>query len=306
MSDAAALNERFGICGHLRFAPGPGGLVVAEVANAAGTARVALHGAHVLDFAPRGARPVLWLSGKSWFASDKPIRGGIPVCWPWFGAHPTDSTSPAHGFARISDWDVLDTWADSDSITGLRLRLRDSEATRRLWDHAFEAVVEVRVGRDLAVALVMRNPGATPYTVTAALHTYFAVSDVTQVRVLGFDGCPYVDTVGGARTPGVQHGPITVKAETDRVLGECAGEARIEDPPWGRSLRVRKSGSRSAVVWNPWIAKARRMPDFGDDEYPGMICVETTNAPGDERTVPPGDEHRLEAIVSVKSATPDP
>lgn len=302
MSDVATLNDRFAIAGHVRFAPGPGGLTVAAVANRAGTARVALHGAHVLDFAPRDARPVLWLSGKSWFAADKPIRGGIPVCWPWFGAHPTDSTFPAHGFARISDWTVLDTWAEGDSVTGLRLGLRDSAGSRRLWDHAFEALVEVRVGRELTVTLGMRNPGTVPYTATAALHTYFAVSEVTQVRVLGFDGCPFVDTVGGARTPGVQRGAITVKAETDLVLGGCEGDAVIEDAAWGRRIRIRKAGSRSAVVWNPWIAKAKRMPDYGDDEYPGMICVETTNAPGDERTVAPGAEHRLTAIVSLEPA----
>jgi glucose-6-phosphate 1-epimerase len=300
MTDSEALNARFALPGHLRFAAGPGGLTVAEIANAAGTARIALHGAHVLAFQPRGARPLLWLSGKSWFAADKPIRGGIPLCWPWFGAHPADPALPAHGFARISPWQVLETQALSDSLTRLRLGLSDTAASRRQWDHAFAASLEVTVGAELTVALTMRNPGAAPYTITAALHTYFAVSDVTQVRVLGFDRCPSIDTVGGARTPGVQTGPVTVHAETDIIFSACPDEAQIEDPAWNRRIRIRKAGSLSAVVWNPWIAKAKRMPDFGDDEYPGMICVETTNAPGDARTVPPGGEHRLQAILSVE------
>ena len=300
MNECEALNEQFARRGHLRFAPGPGGLTVAEIGNAAGSARLTLHGAHVLEFQPQGARPVLWLSGKSWFASDKPIRGGIPLCWPWFGAHPTDSALPAHGFARLSPWQVIETRAPSDTLTTLRLGLRDTDATRRLWDFAFEAILEVTVGAELTVALIMRNPGSVPYTVTAAMHTYFAVSAVTQVRVLGFDGCPCVDTVGGVRTPGVQAGPVTVQAETDTIFSACPGEAQIEDPAWGRRIRIRKAGSLSAVVWNPWIAKAKRMPDFGDDEYPGMICVETTNAPGDARTVPPGGEHRLQATIGVE------
>ena len=300
MSESDALNERFAQPGQLRFAPGPGGLTVAEIANAAGSARIALHGAHLLAFQPRGARPLLWLSGKSWFAPGKPIRGGMPLCWPWFGAHPSDPALPAHGFARLSPWQVLATQTLSDSLTRLRLGLRDTDASRRQWDHAFEAIVEVTVGAELELALIMRNPGTAPYTITAALHTYFAVSDVTQVRVLGFAGCPSLDTVGGARTPGVQDGPVTVQAETDVIFTACPGEAQIEDPAWERRIRIRKAGSLSAVVWNPWTAKAKRMPDFGDDEYPGMICVETTNAPGDARTVPPGGEHRLQATLSVE------
>jgi glucose-6-phosphate 1-epimerase len=301
MDECASLNEQFPGNGRLRFAPGPGGLTVAEIHNTAATARIALHGAHVLEFQPRGARPLLWLSGKSWFTPDKPIRGGIPLCWPWFGAHPTDPALPAHGFARVSPWHVLEVRTQDAAVTGIRLGLRDSEVTRRLWEHAFEAIVEVTVGAELSVTLVVRNPGNGPYSVTAALHTYFAVSAVTEARVLGFDGCPYVDTVGGARTPGVQSGPVRVQGETDLIFSACPGEAVIEDPGWGRRIRIRKAGSLSAVVWNPWIAKAKRMPDFGDDEYPGMICVETTNAPGDARTVPSGGEHRLQAILGVEA-----
>ena len=299
MNDLVILNERYAIPGHLHFASGPGGLTVAEIANRAGRARVALHGAHVLEFQPQGARPVLWLSGQSWFCADKPIRGGIPVCWPWFGAHPSDPSLPAHGFARLSPWQVERTWAEGDGLTGLRLALKDSETTRRLWDHAFDLALEVTVGTELDLALVLRNPGPTPLTVSAALHTYFAVGEVTRVRVLGFDGCPTLNTVGGANTRGIQAGPITVNAETDLVIQNCAGEAVIEDESWQRRLRLRKQGSNSAVVWNPWIAKAKRMPDFGDDEYPGMLCVETTNAREDARTVGPGATHRLQATLGV-------
>lgn len=300
MSTCALLNARFGLTDQLRFVAGPGGLVVAEVGNDAGRASVALHGAHVLSFEPRGERPVLWLSRRSWFAEDKPIRGGIPVCWPWFGAHPSDPLKPSHGFARLSAWEVLETAAVSSTETLLRLGLRASEASRRFWPEDFVAEVVLRVGRALDVALVMRNTGRSPWTISAALHSYFAVSDVTRVRVLGLEGATVVDTVGTDRAPRPQRGPVTIAAETDQVFTGVSGDVLIEDDLWQRRLRIRTAGSRSAVVWNPWVAKAQRLQDFADDEYPGMLCVETATIFSDARTVPPGSEHCLQATISTE------
>lgn len=300
MTSVDSLNAAFGIGDTLRFAAGPGGLPTVEIANRMATARVCLHGAHVMAYTPRGSGPLLWMSGSSRFEPGSPIRGGIPVCWPWFGAHPASADLPAHGLARLLPWRVDRTeHKRDDDTTHLVLALEDSAATRAVWPGAFALRLEVTVGAALRVALAMTNRGSEPWTVTAALHTYFAVSDVASVRVHGFDGLSFVDTVGGSRRPGVQAGPVVVRGETDLIFHAWPGTAVIEDPGWQRRIRVTGFGSASAVVWNPWVAKSRRMPDFGDDEYPGMICVETANAAGDERLLRPGAEHVLATEIAL-------
>ena len=241
------------------------------------------------------------MSGKSWHEENRPIRGGIPVCWPWFGGHPSNPDLPAHGFARISRWEVVAAEAFGRDATRLTLRLGDSDATRQYLDAAFELLLAVTIGDTLEVALTTRNLGTAPLYVSQALHTYFSVSDVTRVSIEGFDGCPFIDTVGGANAPGRQSGPVRIAAETDMVFTECPGEASILDPGFGRRIRVAKEGSNSAVVWNPWIAKSARMPDFGDDEYPAMVCLETTNARSDAVTIPAEGSHCLKAIISTES-----
>jgi len=297
------LNERYGLPGHLGFEPGPGGLPVATIENADAAASVCLAGGHVLSFRPHGAEPVLWLSRHSRFESGRPIRGGIPVCWPWFAAHPEDPAKPFHGFARLAHWSVLGTEALDGGNTRLRLGLTDDEATRRLWPHAFELEMAVTVGRDLHVALTARNPGPEPFTCTGALHTYFRVGEVARIAVHGLNGCRYREA---GTDGGVQQGPVTFDREVDRLYLDTDAACTIEDPVLARRIRVAKAGSRSTVVWNPWIDKARRMPDFGDDEYTGMVCVETANAGTDAVTIPPGGAHCLEARIAVEPAPHGP
>lgn len=294
----ADLNSRLAISGRIRFAVGPGGLPIARIVNPLAQATVALHGAHVLSFQPHRAAPVLWLSAKSQYADGLPIRGGIPVCWPWFGKHPTDAAAPGHGFARLQCWTVLATAALPDGATRLRLELRDTPATLAQWPHAFRLEADIVVGRTLTVALRCENPGTAPFTFTGALHSYFTVSDITKVAIEGLDGCTYVDTVG-TPTRKVQSGAITIGAETDRIYVDTTATCVIADSGLGRRVRVAKRGSHTTVVWNPWIAKAARMPDFGDHEYLGMVCVETANAVDDVITVPPGGSHTLATEIGV-------
>ena len=158
------------------------------------------------------------------------------------------------------------------------------------------------VGPSLSLALTVRNPGPLPFTFEEALHSYFAVSDVRRVLLHGLEGVGFVDkTAAGARRPG-EPGPIAIAAETDRVyLGADTG-VTIEDPGWGRRIVVSKSGSRTTVVWNPWVAKAKAMPDFGDDEWTGMVCVETANALDDAVSLAPGESHTLTATIEVRRA----
>jgi len=298
--DLQSLNETFAITQQVAFKAGPGGLTIAEVRNRYATATVSLHGAHVLGFQPHGHSPLLWVSQRSLYQPGKAIRGGIPICWPWFGPHPTDASKPAHGFARTSMWGVLATAALADGATQLRLRLRDSDATDDLWPHSFDLRAVITVGPQLRVELIARNYGDAPYTCGGALHSYFGVSDIGAIAIQGLDGCAYLDKVDGGQRK-LQAGPITIDAEVDRVYLNTTETCTIEDPGLHRRISVAKAGSRTTVIWNPWIEKARRLADFGDEEYHGMVCVETANAEGDSVTVAPGGEHQLAAIIGVES-----
>jgi D-hexose-6-phosphate mutarotase len=297
--DLQALNEQYAIGRHVVFAEGPGGLPVADIQNGLATATVALQGGHVVAFQPHGQQPVLFVSNNAVYRKGKAIRGGIPVCWPWFAQHPADPAKPAHGFARTSMWHVVGT-AVIDDATQLRLGLADSAATWAIWPHAFALELDITVGRRLRAELIARNTGDDPFHIGGALHTYFRVGDVTRVAVHGLDGCAYLDTLDGARK--TQHGPVTIDAETDRIYLDTTADCLIDDPSLGRRIRVAKTGSRTTVVWNPWVAKARALGDFDPQEYMEMICVETTNAntAGDEIAVPPGGEHRLGAVIEVE------
>lgn len=297
-NEIESLNRRFGIAGQVQFKTGPGGLAVADVTNAAGVATIALQGAHVMTWAPAGEHPVIWLSPAAKFAAGKSIRGGVPVCWPWFGPHATQATFPGHGYARTVPWEVIATKTRSDG-THLVFRLMESEATRAQWPHATEVTLAVTVGATLAFELSTRNRGTAPVTIGDALHTYFEVGDVRRVQVHGLDRCPYLDKVDGGQRK-VQAGPVTIAGEVDRIYLDSAADCVIDDPDLKRRIRVSKSGSRSTVVWNPWIDKAAKMADFGTDGYLKMLCVESTNAAEDVVSVAPGATHVLAVTYSIE------
>jgi glucose-6-phosphate 1-epimerase len=241
----------------------------------------------------------LWASRHSYFTPGKAIRGGIPVCWPWFASHPADPGKPAHGFARTSQWSVLDSELTSEGAIRLRLGLTDATATRALWPHPFQLELRVTVGAALQVELLIRNPGDTTFTCTDALHSYFSVSDNTNVTITGLESTAYLDKVAGNQRR-EQSGPITISGETDRVYLDTSADCLIIDPGWQRQIRVAKQGSRTTVVWNPWAEKARQMADFGAEEYRQMVCVETANAADEVITVPAGGEHGLQTTISIE------
>lgn len=302
MQDIATLNAKFARPDQVRFVAGPGGLPVAEITTGVATAAVCLHGAHVTAFQPQGEKPVIWLSRKAVFQSGKPIRGGIPLCWPNFGPAPVGSPLPPHGLARLRRWQVVDVVAHDTDRCDLRLALAADDASRELWPHDFALELQVAVGRRLAVALTIRNPGSSAFTCTDALHTYFAVSDVAGVRVSGLERCTYRDTVPTPPATCRQEGPVTFGGNVDRVYLDTTATCVIHDPKWKRRIAVTKQGSRSTVVWTPWEEKAAAMADLGSGKWHGMLCVETANAgPEDAVTVPPGGTHTVSCEVSVLS-----
>jgi len=292
------LNERFGIEDRLAFREGPGGFQVAELRSDFSRCVVSVYGAHVLEFEDFKAGPVLWLSGSSHWEKGRPVRGGIPVCWPWFGAHPSDKTKPAHGFARTSqEWFVSDSRLRADGSVEIKISLRPSPATEGMWPNKFELDLAVAAGRSLEAALETRNTGGSDFSCNAALHSYFSVGDITRVSVTGLDRRSFIDTTDrdAVRT---QSGHVVFQRETDNIYIDTTDACEIHDPSLSRRIRVEKSGSNSTVVWNPWVEKSKRMPDFGDEEYKTMLCVETAKAREDAIFLPPGASHQLKAIIS--------
>lgn len=291
MQDLAALS-RFAIPGRIAFRSGPGGLLFADLEHPEGQAQVCLQGGHLTAFhTAEQAEPVVWLSERSRFAPGKSIRGGVPVCWPWFGAHATEADFPAHGFARTAPWDVIDASADGVA-TVLTLALRPDPAFRALWPHDTPLSLRVAVSAALDMALTTHNAGAEPVLLGEALHTYFRVGDIGQVALDGLDGCGYLDkTLDFGRSS--QSGAVRFSAETDRVYVNTAADCVIEDPLLGRRIRIAKAGSASTVVWTPWAEKAAAMGDFTPEGWRGMLCVESGNAWDDLLTLPPGECHTL-------------
>ena len=184
----AELNQKFGIDNHLKFGEIAGGLIAAEIHNAHASASIALQGAHLMTFQPRGHEPVIWLSKYAKFAAGKSIRGGVPVCWPWFGPHATDAKLPGHGYARTVMWAVLETKALPDGATFISFSLVDTETTRAQWPHPSSVKIEMTVGSTLRAELVTHNSGKQTFTLGEALHTYFHISDVAQMTIRGLEG----------------------------------------------------------------------------------------------------------------------
>jgi glucose-6-phosphate 1-epimerase len=291
------VNEEFGIDGRLVFGPGGGGMPRAVIRTQLSYAELYLHGAHVTGFCPQGGQPVLWLSEAASFRPDKAIRGGIPVCWPWFGPHPSDPTLPQHGFARTSDWTVSGTAELPGGEIEIRLRLRDDENTRKLWPYAFQLQLRVVAGTSLELELLTANTGTEPVEVGGALHTYFLVGDAGEISIDGLDGRRYMDQLDGHRIKETR-GTVKVEGEVDRIYLDAADQCLIDDPVLNRWIRMEKSGSNTTVVWNPWEDKSRRMADFPDEGYRSMVCIEATNAADDVRVLRPGQEHTLSQTIT--------
>jgi len=293
------LQRQFGIDGLVRIEPGIGGLPRIAVTSPLAQCHVYLHGAHVTHFQPAGHDPVLFMSDRSWFEPGKPIRGGIPICLPWFADQTDIPRAPAHGFVRHMPWELTDVTAQKDGRVAATLRFATDDDTYELWPHHIEAVYRVDVGAALNVALEVTSRDSRPLQFTEALHTYFAVGDVRQVSITGLEQTEYIDKMAEMARTLQGDDPITFTCETDRIYVDTTTQCELTDPVLGRNIAVAKTGSHTTVVWNPWIAKAQRMPDFGDDEWPQMVCIETANAAEHVIQLASDETHTITASISV-------
>jgi glucose-6-phosphate 1-epimerase len=291
-----SLRKQFEIPGVVRIEPGNGGLTKIVVTSPQAGAEIYLQGAHVTRYEPAGKRPVLWMSGSSWFEPGKPIRGGVPICFPWFGPNQENPKLPAHGFARLREWSIESTKHENNLVT-ITLALKSDDATRALWPHDFEIRHIIRIGSSLEMSLAVKNISQQAFKFEEALHSYFAVGDIKQVSISGLAGVTYIDKVDGAKTKQQAEPLIRFTGETDRPYLNTEATCIIDDPAAKRKIEISKRGSKVTVVWNPWINKSKAMPDFGDNEWPGMVCVETANVAQHAVQLAPGATHEMTARI---------
>jgi glucose-6-phosphate 1-epimerase len=280
--------ERHEIPGAVTALAGKGGLPAVQVDSARSTAVIYQHGAHVASWVKKDGPPVLFLSGSSDFLPDKPIRGGVPVIFPWFGAR---EGHPFHATARLADWDLSESLLLDGGDVRLRFLLPGDDDLR--------VSFVVTVGESLRMELTVINRGTADFTFENCLHTYFTVGDIHRTEVRGLQGVSYLDKLLD-RVLTEEQQAIRFTAETDRIYQNTEATTEIADAALGRLIRIRKSGSLSTVVWNPWIDKARNMPDFGDEEYLGMVCVESGNVREHAITLAPGASHTLAVEIDTR------
>lgn len=272
------------------------GFETIEISNAAATAKIALQGAQIYEYARQGEPELLWVSPEARFEPGKAIRGGVPVCWPWFGKDAGHPERPQHGFVRTALWRLVSVEEPDDQMSVVTLTLNDTQVEQPYFPFRFDLTVQIRIGRELSVSLTTENRDDRPFEITEALHTYFNVGAIASVSIVGLEGVTYADALDGFSRKR-SDAPIGIFKEVDRVYLDTEEEVIVLDERLGRNIFVGKSGSRATVVWNPWIDKAKRMEDFADEGYTSMVCIETANALTNTVTVTPGGSHTITQTV---------
>jgi D-hexose-6-phosphate mutarotase len=281
------------IPGRVAIVPGPG-LPKINITTDRSTAEIYPHGAQVTAFQKQGESPLLFMSERSLFAAGKAIRGGVPICFPWFGPR---EGSPAHGFARIVNWDLRESIVLPNGDVKISLDL--PEAAARTNGMNASAAYIVTVGDALTMELAVTNISATePFAFESCLHTYFSIGDIAQVSLAGLKGTTFIDKVDNSARRVETRDAIRIESEVDRVYVNTTAAVEIHDANLRRVIRVEKNGSASTVVWNPWIAKSKAMADFGDEEFKRMVCVESGNVGENKTILAPGKSATLKVVLS--------
>ncbi|HZI32256.1 MAG TPA: D-hexose-6-phosphate mutarotase [Candidatus Binatia bacterium] len=287
--------RRLEIPDRVEIVAGNGNLPMVKVRTPWSSAEIYLHGAHVSGFQKNGEAPLIFMSRKSYFATDKAIRGGVPICFPWFGNRDGE---PSHGFARITAWELVKTNATDDGTVTLHFALPeipDREAWRSL-----RTEFVATIGETLTMELIAANESCgKTYEMENCLHTYFHVGDIGAVSIHGLEGAAYLDFAFGANgTPKPAEGDaLKIVRETNRTYVDTAGTVEIRDDKLKRIIRVEKSNSQSTVVWNPWTTQ--KLPDdFEPAEHAQMVCVESGNVKQNKLSLAPGKDTTLKVVLS--------
>ena len=263
-----------------------------EIKNSAAEAKIALQGAHIFHYKRADEEQILWLSEVSDFEYGKAIRGGVPICWPWFGFN-ENKNLPQHGFARVSMWEFIKSDEADEKSSSLTFRLSYNNETLKMWRYKFELELHVTISDKLTMELKTTNLDCESFVLTQALHTYFKVSHISHALIKGLDKKPYLDALTWKNE--IQEGDITFNQEVDRVYQEVTDEIILRDE--NREIHIKNSGSSSTVVWNPWIEKTLRMSAMNENAYEHMLCIESANAFDDRKVLKPQSSYTLVAAI---------
>ncbi len=291
------LDRQFGIPGIASVVEGNGGLPKVRVTSSQASGEMYLHGGHVTSWKPTGADEVLFVSSRSRWEDGHAIRGGVPVCFPWFGNKRDDPKAPAHGFVRTKAWQLASIVQAGDTVT-VSMFTESGQNTKTWWPADFRLVHRATFGSDLSLELVLTNTGTTALRFEEALHAYLRMGQIEKVRVRGLDGVHYLDKTDQNRDK-TQQGKVVITSETDRIYLNTSDAVEIEDPVSHRRTLVAKENSCTTVVWNPWVQKARSMSDLADDDWRQMICIETSNVADFAVNIERGGRHSMKATVRV-------
>ncbi len=291
------LKEKFELPGAVIFDEGKGGLLRCSIDTGTATAEVYLHGATLTKYQRSNESPLIFCSETSPYRADKAIRGGVPICFPWFGPNSENPKLPQHGFARNAEWAVSHTNVNEDGSVAVAFSLNSSETTRALWNHEFEALYTITVGKELSLALTVANIGETAFKYEEALHTYLQVSDVRTIKISGLERTGYLDKTETGVRKETGETPLQLTGETDSVFLDTEAACLLTDGN-SRKIRISKSGSRCTVVWNPWESKAEAMADLSGGQWSRFVCIEAVNAGEYAVSLLPGEAHTTAAVIA--------
>lgn len=294
----AGLDSRLSLPGKAQIVAGNGGLPKIQIETQAAKAEIYLHGAQITSWQPAGMGEVLFLSTKSNWQDGKAIRGGIPVCFPWFRAKADNPQAPSYGFVRTREWQLESVSADAEDGVCARFSTESDEGSRRWWPFDFRLEYSIAAGKSLKLELAMTNTGDKDLRFEEALHTYFRVGDVRRVHVTGLEKVSYLDNRDGNRQK-EQQGDLDLARQTDNAYRNATGQVEIFDPVLRRRLITRKENSASTIVWNPWSDGAAALVDLGSVEWQTMLCVEGGNILDSAVVVARGESHSMRVGIDV-------
>lgn len=287
------LKQRYANLDGVKLSAQENGLISVQLVNNYGTINIYLQGAQLTSYYPVNGKEVIWLSESANLLPNKPIRGGAPICWPWFGQHPTSNTLPQHGFARTSLFQLETINHNQQGDSDIVLKLESNENTLQLWPYQFELYVCFNLGKNLTISVTTKNTSDNQIPLTQAIHTYFRVSNILETQVSGFEQCEYFNKIAN-ETSKQNEKILVVTKEIDRIYYQNNAQVELQDK--NNTLMLQHQGSDSTVIWNPWQTNAKSMNDFDDDGYQQMLCVESAVTQQNFK-LQAGESHQLIQVI---------